>query len=379
MSELSKASYKALYGSSGTQFPNNTTGLITEPIMRTFGENQADSFLFRPDAQNPAYLNATASGTDTYTATISPAITAYADGQRFYIKFTNANTGAATINLNTLGAIAIRKNGATALAAGDIGAGQIYLIGYDGTNFQILGKFSSSTLGGSTGSIDNAILRADGTGGATLQSSVVTIDDTGNAILGQSGTSGIDRSITAEGSSANVSINLIAKGVGTANITSGSSSIQASNNSGNTMGVTSGTANNMLLCQSSATNTVNVAGQVNHFSSGTPAAGFGTSFQFLLQNDQGAAIEAVYTDATNASEDVDLILKTMAAGATAAERVRINNNGVIVTGKLYLAALNTAPSSASDTGTAGEIRIDANHIYFCVATNTWKRVAIATW
>lgn len=45
MSELSKASYKALYGSSGTQFPNNTTGLITEPIMRTFGENQADTFM----------------------------------------------------------------------------------------------------------------------------------------------------------------------------------------------------------------------------------------------------------------------------------------------------------------------------------------------
>lgn len=39
----------------------------------------------------------------------------------------------------------------------------------------------------------------------------------------------------------------------------------------------------------------------------------------------------------------------------------------------------TAPSSASDTGTAGEIRWDANYIYVCTATNTWKRVAIATW
>lgn len=44
-----------------------------------------------------------------------------------------------------------------------------------------------------------------------------------------------------------------------------------------------------------------------------------------------------------------------------------------------LSALNTAPSSASDTGTVGEIKIDANHIYVCTATNTWKRVAIATW
>ena len=43
-----------------------------------------------------------------------------------------------------------------------------------------------------------------------------------------------------------------------------------------------------------------------------------------------------------------------------------------------LSALNTAPATSSSTGTLGEIRIDANHIYVCTATNTWKRVAIAT-
>lgn len=47
--------------------------------------------------------------------------------------------------------------------------------------------------------------------------------------------------------------------------------------------------------------------------------------------------------------------------------------------KFTLSALNTAPSSASDTGTTGEIRIDADYIFICVATNTWKRVAISTW
>ena len=35
-------------------------------------------------------------------------------------------------------------------------------------------------IGGSTGSTDNAILRADGTGGSTLQSSLPVIDDNGN-------------------------------------------------------------------------------------------------------------------------------------------------------------------------------------------------------
>jgi hypothetical protein len=37
------------------------------------------------------------------------------------------------------------------------------------------------------------------------------------------------------------------------------------------------------------------------------------------------------------------------------------------------------PASASATGTAGEIAWDANYIYVCTATNTWKRSAIATW
>jgi len=38
-----------------------------------------------------------------------------------------------------------------------------------------------------------------------------------------------------------------------------------------------------------------------------------------------------------------------------------------------------APASAADTGTQGEVRWDASFIYICTATNTWKRVAIATW
>jgi hypothetical protein len=42
---------------------------------------------------------------------------------------------------------------------------------------------SGGGIGGTTGAVDNAILRADGTGGSTLQSSNVRIDDTGNINL----------------------------------------------------------------------------------------------------------------------------------------------------------------------------------------------------
>ena len=39
----------------------------------------------------------------------------------------------------------------------------------------------------------------------------------------------------------------------------------------------------------------------------------------------------------------------------------------------------TVPSTAADTGTAGDIAWDSDYIYICVAANTWKRVAISTW
>lgn len=47
--------------------------------------------------------------------------------------------------------------------------------------------------------------------------------------------------------------------------------------------------------------------------------------------------------------------------------------------KFKVSALNTAPSSSSDTGVLGEIRFTDEYIYVCVATNTWKRANLTTW
>jgi hypothetical protein len=41
--------------------------------------------------------------------------------------------------------------------------------------------------------------------------------------------------------------------------------------------------------------------------------------------------------------------------------------------------LGAVPANASSTGISGTVARDANFIYVCTATNTWKRVAIATW
>ena len=82
---------------------------------------------------------ATGSGTNTIVATMAPAITAYVAGQTFRIKMAaGANTGATTLNLNSVGAKAITKRGTTALAAGDIPASMMFEVAYDGTQFQLI-------------------------------------------------------------------------------------------------------------------------------------------------------------------------------------------------------------------------------------------------
>ncbi len=86
---------------------------------------------------------AVASGVDNYAATISPdAAFTYGDGAAgsFFciVKFTNANTGAADLDVNSGGAKAIKKLTGDNLVAGDILAGSIHMLAYDGTNFQLL-------------------------------------------------------------------------------------------------------------------------------------------------------------------------------------------------------------------------------------------------
>lgn len=91
----------------------------------------------------------TASGTDTYTVTIG-TVASYSAGDTYVVKFTNANTGASTININSLGAKSLKKSVSTALASGDILAGQEFIIVYDGTNFQVVGISSG---GGTTSNV----------------------------------------------------------------------------------------------------------------------------------------------------------------------------------------------------------------------------------
>lgn len=99
---------------------------------------------FFAGAQNPNFnyikqTTYTATGTDTYAVSSIAGVASYVPGLELKVKFTNANTGTASLNVNSIGAVTLKKNGGTNLAASDLAAGATYRLTYDGTNFQVLG------------------------------------------------------------------------------------------------------------------------------------------------------------------------------------------------------------------------------------------------
>lgn len=96
--------------------------------------------------QNSTYTYAVdAQASDAYVIALSTPTTAYVAGQVFRFKANTANTGASSLNVDGLGAKTIKKNHDQDTATGDIEAGAIVTVAYDGTNFQLLSADNNVT------------------------------------------------------------------------------------------------------------------------------------------------------------------------------------------------------------------------------------------
>lgn len=74
---------------------------------------------------------------NAYTLALSPALAVYITGLPVYFRANRDNTGSATLNINGLGARTIRRVNVN-LSAGQIKNGQLYMVMYDGTYFQLV-------------------------------------------------------------------------------------------------------------------------------------------------------------------------------------------------------------------------------------------------
>lgn len=84
----------------------------------------------------PQYVATDTGAANAYVVALNPAATAYTAGMVVRFKAGNANTTAATINVNSLGVKTIKTPAGGDLAANDILAGQVVTLVYDGTYFQ---------------------------------------------------------------------------------------------------------------------------------------------------------------------------------------------------------------------------------------------------
>ncbi len=93
---------------------------------------------------------------DAYLVALPATLAAYTTGLTIIMKAVNVNTGASTVNVDGLGVKSIKRPNGDALVAGDIPAGSMVGLAYDGTNFQM-----------ARGTVPGLVAIADGGTGAT--------------------------------------------------------------------------------------------------------------------------------------------------------------------------------------------------------------------
>jgi len=259
--------------------------------------------------------------------------TALASSQNFSIS--SGPVTAAAVSFDGTGAVALTS----AIASGAITNAMLAnssLTFTDGTNSEALALGSTVEFGGTSNEVEVAYTAASNKFTIGLPSSVnitSNLDVGGNATV--SGALTVTGNVTASGqltaSGANISFadNLIEFGV-----------------------------------NNTAVEDIGFYGQRGDGSTGQGFAGFAWD---------ESVDEWVPFTATSGNEPTDTVGTHSKAKIHASE---LEAEGAVIG---QLRTEGSAPSTASDTGTAGDIRYDSAYIYVCVDTDTWKRVAITGW
>jgi hypothetical protein len=145
------------------------------------GSAATDSARLSQVQADTAKVLSSVSGTNTVTGALSPTLTAYAAGNTFRFVPANTNTGATTLNIDSVGAKSVFWNGA-ACVGGEIRQNIPVIVVYDGTQFNICGNgFNAPFLDthpiveGSADSTKKLRIEVDGITTATTR--VITVPD----------------------------------------------------------------------------------------------------------------------------------------------------------------------------------------------------------
>ena len=141
-------------------------------------------------------------------------------------------------------------------------------------------------------------------------------------------------------------------------------------------------AGNIQIQANGYVNAGSSGGEISLFSGGT-----------LVGSNRGGQIDLVGGNASSDAGAIRFRTGTGTGGTAQSERARIDSSGRLLVGtasdsggalfqvngdRIRVGTAKT-PATSGATGTTGEIAWDADYIYICTATNTWKRAAISTW
>ena len=137
--DQSKAYKLVLAPSTDTDPPANPIWTVDNlsALSATNILSQITTFTSQIQSQSVNYA-ADSGSANAYVVTLSPVPSSLSTGFPVRFKAGNTNTGASTLNVNALGAVAIHRQDGSALQAGDITAGQMVYTSFDGTYFQLL-------------------------------------------------------------------------------------------------------------------------------------------------------------------------------------------------------------------------------------------------
>jgi hypothetical protein len=130
---------------------------------------------------------------------------------------------------------------------------------------------------------------------------------------------------------------------------------------------------NVLQITDNPTGTGTVSGALISGSLSVAADGSGTTerIRFDPRVSNGASAVAHMLDTGNALSTAGALLLDVRNNGISKHAVDLNGN--------IIEKVPTTPASATAAGVQGTICWDANYVYVCVATNTWKRSALGSW
>ena len=363
--------------------------LISDFLQTTGNQSFTGSKTGVSTAATPTFFTLTNENTNTtFTAEFNNSATAGANGSGA-LRATNYNAGVSTTAIQ-----AINSSSGYGLEIKNLSNG----IGYNSSNWStgILAQYDSRT--GSTGDLMRFTKSSSTTTYINHLGEIITMSPTATNQVATKGytdgkiTQTITNGITDKSPSEDAVFDALALKVAGSGTTNYITKFTASGTIGNSQifdnGTNVGIGNNAgSPAENLEVRTTGNAGFAMTRNASTNLARFyfktGSTYNWSTGIRNTRNDYSIYNEVTSLeSFTINSTTNNALIGTTTDDGITTNKlqvNGNVKATQFRISALNTAPASATDTGTLGEVRITSTYIYVCTATNTWVRTALATW